>query len=111
MTISRNYEYELWLLAIGAAQGDAEALRAEWDAAISADRAERGLGPEPDETEPESGSWLSQITPAMVARAGRRPTANTAHRTELLHGRPAPSTIDTGSAIDYAAFVERGFRR
>jgi hypothetical protein len=103
MTIRKNYEYLIWAITVGAAQGDLAALRAEWKAALRADGAE---------PEPTSGSsWLSNITQSMVDRASRKPTANIAHRAELLHGRTGPSTVDTSGAVDYGTFIEKGFNR
>jgi hypothetical protein len=110
MTISRNYEYELWMVTVGAAQGDVEALRAEWDEAIAADRAERGLGPEP-EPEPEpSGSWLSNITPSLLARAWRprQPAASYASRADLLSPSRSVSISDRFGGTDYADHLDRG---
>ncbi len=111
--IRRNYAYEEYLLKIGAAPGDIEALRAEWAEALRAEAAELGH-PEP-EPEPESGpTWLSNITPSMITRAGRRPAANTAHRAELLHG-PSRSTSLSDRFGDhittYGDFLDRGFKR
>jgi hypothetical protein len=103
----RNWRYEEWLIAVGAAQGDLDKLRAEEREELAA------LAQDKPEPEPEASgsSWLANLTPAMVARAGRKPAANYAHRAELLHGPSRSTPVDTSGVTDYGTFVERGFRK
>ncbi len=99
--MTRNFEYLIWLISIGAAKGDIAALRAEQKAALGA-----------GEPEPEAGAahWYSNITEAMIERAGRRPIASHATRAELLHG-PSQSISTSDSfhgGTDDAAFINEG---
>jgi hypothetical protein len=110
----RNWRYEEWLIAVGAMQGDLDKLHAEEREELEALARDRGIAFEP-EPEPEaSGSWLSQITPSMIARAGRKPQTSTAHRAELLHG-PSRSVSASdrfgGHITSYEDLVSRGSRR
>jgi hypothetical protein len=93
----RNWRYEEWLITIGAAKGDIEALRAAEQEELEALARDKGHSIEP-EPEPASTSWLSNISPAMVARAGRRPAASHASRAELL----GPSrSVSISDRFDY----------
>jgi hypothetical protein len=104
----RNFPYEIWLATIHGAPDDVIAeLRAEEREELEALARDRDRSIEP-ESEPASTSWLSSITPTMVARAGRRPAANTVHRAELLHGPSRSTPVDTSGVTD---FTERGFKR
>jgi hypothetical protein len=113
----RNWRYEEWLITIGAASGDLEALRAAEREELEALARDKGCSIDPDpepKSEPASTSWLSNITPTMVARAGRRPAVSHASRAELLHG-PSRSTSASdrfgGHITDYGDLVSRGGKR
>jgi hypothetical protein len=97
--MTRNYEYLIWLITVGAAQGDIAALRAEWKAALAADGAE----PEPEQPT-SSTSWLSNITPALIDRAGRRSPVNHAHRGDLLGPSQSISMSDRFGGTDHGGF-------
>jgi hypothetical protein len=97
--MTRNYEYEIWLVSIGAAKGDISKLRAE--------HAKENGCPEP---EPAGTSWYGAITPPMIDRAGGRPSPSHVDRAELIHGTPSPVGFQGGT--DYADFLNRGgFRK
>jgi hypothetical protein len=106
LNYGRNFPYEIWLVSVGAAQGDVEALRAAEREEIEVLARDQGRSIEP-EPEPEP-HWYGAITEAMIQRAGGRPAANHAHRGDLLGPSQSISMSDRLGGIDYGAFLDRG---
>jgi hypothetical protein len=101
---ARNYEYEIWLISIGAAKGDIAELRAEQNASLGAAAAE---------PEPGAAPWYANITEAMIERASRRPADRSyASRGDLLGPSQSISMSDRfQGGTDYGALLNHGVQK